>query len=205
MPQNRPSLAVTLVGKNTHFAQGTTKADFHLSGSATATTVTVTSPTTATAQLTLPAGTPTGRYTVTLTTGLEVAEAVDAFMVTPTPDNVSNICAAANNLGNLFQGASSTMTGAIEADGVADWFKVSFSAGTTLNLTLRNAVAGTGGSEFQMQVFSACGIPLGAATTGGGQKTLTVPDSGPHAVIVRVFASVWNVAGPMYSLVLDGR
>jgi hypothetical protein len=66
-------------------------------------------------------------------------------------------------------------------------------------------VAGTSGSEFQMQLFSSCGVPLGTMTTGSGQKTLTVPDSGPHSVIVRVSASRWDVAHPTYTIVFEGR
>jgi hypothetical protein len=201
--QNRPSVTVTLTGQNTHFVQGTTKADFHLSASGTSVPLTVVSPTTATAQLTLPAGTATGRYTVSLTTGLEVAEAVEAFTVTPTPDSFANTCGTASFVANLAQGLTQLVTGTIEAAGVEDFFRISFATGTSVKVTLSNADGSA--SDFQLQAYSTCSTPIGAPTTGTGLKTVDLPDSGPHTVVLRVSANPWNVARPTYQLRIEGR
>jgi hypothetical protein len=204
-PQNWPNVTVTLTGQNTHFVQGTTKADFHFSASATPVAVTVTSPTTATAHVTVPSGTPTGRYTVTLATGVEIAEAADAFMVTPGPDSISNVCVGAQVRGSLAPGTSVQITGAIEASGIEDWLVIQLVGGASVHLTLRNASPDGTGSEFQMQAYSSCGSPLGAPTTGTGAKTLDLPASGPYTVTIRISASSWDVARPTYRLQAEGR
>jgi len=200
---DRPSVTVTFTGQNTHFAQGVTSADFHLPG--VQPVLTVVSPTTATAQLTLPAGTPTGRYTVTLATGSEVAEASDGFMVTPRSDLFASICTVATSLGTLAPGQSQTATGVVELASAEDWFKVAFPSGASLNFTLRSATAGSGGSDFQLQLYSSCGVPIGAVTTGAGQKTAVAPDSGAHTVLVRVTANPWDLARPTYVLLIESR
>jgi hypothetical protein len=204
--QNRPNITVTLTGQNTHFVQGTTNANFHFSSTSGSVPVTVTSATTATAQIAVPQGTPSGLYTVTLATGSEIAEAVNAFMVTPLPDSLPKTCATAGNLvTNVSPGISSILNGVIDTAGVEEWITVRLVNGTSAHATLSNAAAGSGGSDFQVQAYSSCATPIGSPTAGTGPKTLDLPDSGPHEIILRITANPWVVARPMYTLRLESR
>jgi hypothetical protein len=76
------SLAVTITGQFTHFAQGTTTADF---GAGITVRLTVNSATSATANLSIDPLATTGPRTVTLTTGTEVVSLTNGFLVTARP------------------------------------------------------------------------------------------------------------------------
>ncbi len=73
------SLNVVITGSQTHWAQGVTTASF--GGGIQVTSVTVTGLQSATVGITIPTGTPTGSYNVTLTTGGEVATILGGFTV----------------------------------------------------------------------------------------------------------------------------
>ena len=79
--QQGQSLTVTVTGSGTHFAQGSTTADFGGLG-VTVGSVNVASATSATVQLTISAGATLGARTVTLTTGGESASLASGFTVT---------------------------------------------------------------------------------------------------------------------------
>jgi hypothetical protein len=96
------------------------------------------------------------------------------------------------------------VTGAIEADGIADWLVVHFPSGVSLHLTIGNAASAAGASNFQVAGYSSCASMI-ITTTGTGTKSLDFPDSGPHDVIVHIVANPWNVAYPSYTLRLEGR
>jgi hypothetical protein len=78
--QQNQSLNVLITGSQTNFAQGTTVASF--GGGITVTGLTVTDLLHATASITIPNSTAAGNYTVTLTTGGEVASILQGFSVT---------------------------------------------------------------------------------------------------------------------------
>jgi len=96
------------------------------------------------------------------------------------------------------------VTGAIEAAGVEDWLVVHFT-GASVHVTLGSAVPIPGGSDFQIAIYSACSSPSTTPTTGAGIKTVDLPGSGPHDVIIRIMAGPWNAAGAMYTLRLEGK
>ncbi len=89
------SIQVLISGQNTHFLQGTTKANFgpgiSVNGGIAGApgVVQVTSPTTATAQISVPATSDTGNRTVVVTTGSEDVSLVNGFAVKRTPYLIS--------------------------------------------------------------------------------------------------------------------
>lgn len=90
-PQGQQSLAVTIAGYFTHFAQGTTQADF--GAGITVNSVAVASATSLTANISIAQSATAGPRTVAVTTGSEVAALTDGFAVslagTPTLLSVS--------------------------------------------------------------------------------------------------------------------
>lgn len=197
--QGQKNVAVGLTGSFTNFAAGTTIVSFG-PGVTLAAPLTVTSPTSATAVVNIDPGTPSGARTITLTTGQEVATIANGLTVTPRPDGFGNVCNIPTNLGTLNQGMSKEVTGQLYAHGVEDWFQVTFGAGTTLTLTLRNVQPG---SDFDIDARSACfNAPLASTTAGAAPKTLVLADSGPHTVLIRVRGSQWDVAHPTFTLSL---
>ena len=96
------TVQVAITGQNTHFIQGTTKADFGPGvsvGSAIAGAagpVQVTSATTAVAQISVPSNAPLGSRTVTAITGSEQASLANGFAVIGTPALVSSSLAQEN-------------------------------------------------------------------------------------------------------------
>jgi hypothetical protein len=119
-------------------------------------------------------------------------------------EKLPNVCSgAAKKVVSLARGQNTVVTGTIEAPVALNWITVRFSTGTSLHLTLNSAAAG--GSDFQMRAYSDCTTPLGAATSGGGTKTLDFPDSGPHSIIVRVHAKPWDDTRRSYTIALEGR
>jgi len=120
-------------------------------------------------------------------------------------DGMPNTCAiAGNKVVNVSPGLFMIVTGAIEAAGVEDWLTVHFTS-ASVRVTLGSAVPIPGGSDFQITTYSACATPLIASTTGSGIKTVDLPGSGPHDVIIRITASPWSATGAMYSLRLEGK
>ncbi len=85
--QAQQGLLVIITGQNTHFAQGTTTANF--GSGITVASLTVNSATSATAAINIDAAAMTGPRTVTLTTGTEVASLAAGFNVTAGPITVS--------------------------------------------------------------------------------------------------------------------
>ena len=119
-------------------------------------------------------------------------------------ENLPNVCSGASErVVNLARGQNTVVTGAIEAAVALDWITVRFSTGTSLHLTLSSVVAG--GSEFQVRAYADCATPLGAATSGSGTKTLDFPDSGPHAIVLRVHARPWDDTRRIYTIALEGH
>jgi len=125
---------------------------------------------------------------------------------TPIPqDGMPNTCAiAGSKVVNVSPGLFMIVTGAIEAAGVEDWLTVHFTS-ASVHVTLGSAVPIPGGSDFQITTYSACASPLISPTTGSGIKTVDLPGSGPHDVIIRITASPWSATGAMYSLRLEGQ
>jgi hypothetical protein len=120
-------------------------------------------------------------------------------------DGMPNTCAiAGNKVVNVSPGLFMIVTGAIEASGVEDWLTVHFTS-ASVHVTLGSPVLIPGGSDFQITTFSACASPLTSPTTGGGLKSVDLPGSGPHDVIVRITASPWSATGATYSLRLEGK
>jgi hypothetical protein len=196
-PQGQQNVTVQLTGSFTNFTAGATVASFG-PGVTLAGPLTVASPTTATAVLLIDPWAATGARTVTLTTGQEVATAVNGFTVTPRPDGFSNTCVSPSNLGQLYPGASKQATGQLYAANTEEWFYVTFSPGSGLTLSLKNVQPS---SDFDMDVRSACAAPQ-LASTSAGQKTLVLPDNGPHTVYIRLRASQWDVAHPGFTMTL---
>jgi hypothetical protein len=116
-----------------------------------------------------------------------------------------NACGTAGaKVVNVTPGLFMIVTGAIEAAGVEDWLTVHFTS-ASVHVTLGSAVPIPGGSDFQIATYAACSSPLTSPTTGAGIKTVDLPGSGPHDVIVRITASPWSATGAMYSLRLEGK
>jgi len=125
---------------------------------------------------------------------------------TPIPqDGMPNACAAAGNkVVNVSPGVFMVVNGGIESAGIEDWLTVHFTS-ASVHVTLGSAVPIAGGSDFQITTFSACSSPLTSVTTGGGIKTVDLPGSGPHDVLIRITASPWSATGATYSLRLEGK
>ena len=97
---------VTIVGQNTHFAQGATQVDF--GAGITVSGVTVTCPTCLSVQLSVAASAATGPRTVTVTTGTEVVQLASGFTVTAAPPILTSMAPASGRQG---QSVTSTITG----------------------------------------------------------------------------------------------
>jgi hypothetical protein len=120
-------------------------------------------------------------------------------------DGMPNSCASAGNkVVSVSPGAFMIVTGGIEAAGVEDWLTVHFTS-ASVHVTLGSPVPIPGGSEFQIATYSTCSAPSASPTTGSGTKSLDLPGSGPHDVIVRITASPWNATNATYILRLEGK
>ena len=120
-------------------------------------------------------------------------------------DGMPNTCAlAGTKVVNVSPGLFMLVTGTIEAAGVEDWLTVRFTS-ASVQVTLGSPVPIPGGSDFQIATYSACSSPLTSPTTGSGTKSLDLPGSGPHDVIVRITASPWNATNATYTLRLEGK
>jgi len=81
--QGQQNLTVTLTGKLTHFAQGSTQADF--GSGVSVTSLTINSPTSATAVVNIDQAATAGAHDIKLTSGTEVAALAQGFSVGITP------------------------------------------------------------------------------------------------------------------------
>jgi hypothetical protein len=108
----------------------------------------------------------------------------------------------ATGLGTLGPGQSTTCSGTLHAQGIQDWFTVSFASGTDLTLSVRDNVPGPGGSDFELMVVGgSCSGSIAAQTQGGNDpKTLVFPDHGPHQLLVCVKAGTWDIRRPNFTL-----
>ena len=131
--QAQQNLSVNIVGQYTHFAQGTTAANF---GAAIAViSLTVNSPTSATAVLNISAAAATGARTVTLTTGSEIDSLANGFMVTAETLAISSFTPQSGTVGSPVtiqgQGFSTTASeDSVQFNGVPA--TVAFATATTL-------------------------------------------------------------------------
>jgi hypothetical protein len=120
-------------------------------------------------------------------------------------DGMPNSCASAGNkVVSVSPGAFMIVTGGIAAAGVEDWLTVHFTS-ASVHVTLGSPVPIPGGSEFQIATYSTCSAPSASPTTGSGPKSLDLPGSGPHDVIVRITASPWSATNATYTLRLEGK
>jgi uncharacterized repeat protein (TIGR01451 family) len=168
--QGQQNLSVAITGSATHFAQGTTSANF--STGISVQSVTVNSPTSATAVVNIDPLTGTGGRSVTVTTAGESASGA-IFNVTPGPAKISQVSPNSSPQGQ--QGLSVTVTGQ--------------STHFTQGLTAANFGAGI--SVVSTTVISptraAVVINLSAAATIG-PRDVTLTTSGETATLAGGFA-----------------
>ena len=193
--QGQKNISVSLSGLGTHFAQGTTVADFG-AGITLASPPTVTSATTATVVLNVDPAAATGYHNVTVSTGLESVTLSNGFAVAFPPDPYGKSCGAASTLSFIGKGMSMLVNGRLNVAGVEDWFAVSFVSGASLTVTLKDVQPA---SDFDITAYSNCASTPVAATSGG-IKSFVLPDSGPHTVWLRVRATAWDIVHPGFSL-----
>jgi len=198
MAENQPYVNVTLTGQDTHFVQGTTTVNF---GTGQPVTATVLSPTSAQATFLPPQHTKYGTYTVTATTGTEIAELKSGFTYAPVPDAWGKTCGSATSLGVLNAGISQTRSGTLQLASTQDWFILSFASGCDLYLTLENALGSGGQTLFEItaQGDSCTGSVVGSSAQGKFHPVV-LHDSGPHLVLVCVKAASWEAADPKFVL-----
>jgi hypothetical protein len=197
--QGQKNISVSLSGLGTHFAQGTSVADFG-PGITLASPLTVTSATTATAVVNVDPAAATGYRNVTVSTGAESVTLSNGFAVAFSPDQFGKSCALASTLSFMGRGMSAVAYGRLNMAGVEDWFVVSFAPGASLTVTLKDVQPA---SDFDISAYSSCGTPI--AATSGGIKSLVFPDSGPHTVRLRISATALDILHPGFTLGIAGN
>ena len=180
--QQQTIASVTVLGNFTHFAQGTTTANF--GAGVTINSVTVNNATSATVSITITPTTNTGLRNVTMTTGAEVVTLTNGFNVTAGPAVISSLTPnnanqGANNVGIAIVGTNTNF--------VQGTTTVSFGGLITVNsLTVNSATSAT------------AVISINAAATPG-QVSVTATTGGESATIVNGFTV--NAATPVITLV----
>ena len=125
---------VTIVGQNTHFAQGATQVDF--GPGVAVSNIAVTCPTCLSAQLSVSPGALVGGRTVTVTTGTEVVQLANGFTVAAAPPILTSMVPASGRQG---QTVMSTITG-LYTHWVQGQTQVDLGAGVTVNsVTVQSA------------------------------------------------------------------
>ena len=194
--QAQQNLQIAITGQSTHFAQGTTTANF--GASVTVASLTVNSPTSATALLNIDPAAAGGARDVTLSTGSEVVTASNGFTITngtpvitlvspnSSPQGLQNL--SVNITGQFTHFAQGTTTVSLGGAGVTV-NSVSITSSTALTANIS--------------------IVLNAAT---GNRTLTVTTGGEIVSLANAFtvqqsvnqAPVITIA-PTWSLTLPSR
>lgn len=188
---------VRFTGTNTHFVQGQTRA----TGGPIYGQVSVTSPTTAVLDVTNPLS--PGVYTVSVSTGDEIAEATVPFTVTPKPDLFGKSCDAASQIAMLAAGQSYSVEGNLHARDTRDWFRIPVNQQGTLSLrveTIGNVVSPT---RFGIDVMGACGsssFRSSAVQTGGALVRLELSPVLPPYVYISVFSADWDITRTRFRL-----
>jgi len=139
--QGQTNLAVTLIGQNTHFAQGVTTVD--LGPGISVGPVTVTDATHLTAQVTIDPAAAVGARTVTVTTGAEIASLPNSFLVTGLVSNPT-ITSVIPNSGQQGQQNLSVTIAGLNTHFVQGTTTASFGTGITVaSLTVNSATSAT--------------------------------------------------------------
>ena len=176
--QGQQSLTVAISGQSTHFAQGTTQANF--GAGITVASLTVISTTAASATLNIAGGATLGPRTVVVTTGAEVVSLPNGFTV-----NTGNpiLTLVTPNTGRDQQSLAVTITGQYTnfAQGTS---QVSFGAGIAVN-----SVAVASGTSLTAQISIAGNAALGA-------RTVTVTTGAEVASIANAFTVTAAVNQP---------
>lgn len=211
--QGQPTFAVSIIGVNTRFVQGSTQANFGEGigvGGATAATfgpVTVNSPTSATAQVTIAPSAGIGLRTVSIQTGTESTSAPNSFQVLQSGAVIS---AVAPKSGVQGQTVSVVVTGQSTrfAQGTT---QVSFGQGILVNsVTVASPTSLT--AQLSIAGNAAPGLRDVIATTGTEQATLaggfTVQSSANQSPVITI-SPTWSVILPSrltltYSVTDDG-
>jgi len=130
------ALNIAITGSQTHWVQGTTTAQF--GGGIQVTSVTINSLTSATVGISIPNGTALASYTVSLTTGGEVASILNGFSVTTGAPQISAVSPPTGTQGTTF---NVNLTG-LYTHWVQGTSAASFGSGITVNsLTVSSATA----------------------------------------------------------------
>ncbi len=153
----QPTVAIT--GLDTHFVQGTTVASF--GAGVTVNSLTIHSGTSATASVTVLGNATLGPRNVTLTTGTEVATAINGFTVSGTP----SIKSVTPNTGQTGQTLTSVAIVGLNTNFVQGSTLANFGAGITINsLTVNSATSAT--ANITVQSGAGLGAHTVTLTTG---------------------------------------
>jgi Domain of unknown function DUF11/PKD domain/Bacterial Ig-like domain/Bacterial Ig-like domain (group 2) len=165
--QGQQHISVTITGQYTHFAQGTTTAEFG-SGIAVVSLV-VNSPTDATALVNVDPAAATGPRSVTVTTGTEVVTLINGFTVTAGTPVLTQVSPNSRQQGqtNLSVALTGQFTHWVQATTTA-----SFGAGITVtSLTVNSATGAT--AVVSISATATTGPSTVTVTTGTEVVTLT--------------------------------
>jgi len=171
--QGQQNLSVALAGQYTHWAQGTTTADF--GSGITVSSLKVNSPTSATAVLNVDPAAATNTRTVTATTGGEIASLDNGFTVTAGTPVLVTVNPSSGQQGQ--QNESAALTGQYThwAQGTTS---ADFGAGiTVVSLTVNSATSAT----------AVINIDPGAAT---GSRTVTVTTGNEVVPLANAFTVI---------------
>jgi hypothetical protein len=178
--QQGQGLSVTVTGTSTHFAQGTTTANF--GAGITVNAVNVTSATSATVQLTVAAGAGIGARTPTLTTGGESASLTNGFTVTAGTPVITSV-----NPGSGIQGQ--TNLNVVIAGAFTHFSQGTTTANFGANVTI-NSVTVTDATDATVNITilgtAATGSRSISLSTGGETVTSGFTVSSGSAVILSV-------------------
>lgn len=165
--QGQQSVAVTISGAYTHFAQGSSAANF--GAGITVASLTVNSPTTATAVLNIDTSAVTGSRNVTITTGTEVVTLTNGFTVTAGTPVLTQANPSTGQQGQ--QNLSVVITGQF-THFVQGTTTASFGAGTTVvSLAVNSQVSAT--AVLNIDPAAVTGSRNVVVTTGSEAETLT--------------------------------
>ncbi len=186
------SLQVTITGRNTHFVQGTTTANFGpgiIVGNAMAGAsgpVTVTSATTATAQLSIPANAALGSRTVYVSSGNEQASLLNGFSV----DGKPTLYTATPFSGKQGQTLTVTIAGAF----------TSFQQGATIasfgpDISVGGGATGAAGPVTVTSAISATAQLVIAPKAAVGLRTLSVSTGAQQESLAGAFLVLAPIIG----------
>jgi len=199
--QTGQSLQVEIKGEFTHFAQGTTQANFGAGitvGGASQNAfgpVTVINPTTVTAQITISASAVVGPRTVSVQTGAEQVVLTNAFSITAAPPPLPSIIAVTPNTAQAGQSVSVTVT-AQNTNFSQDTTQASFGAGIS--------VGGAAEGDFgPVTVNSATSITVQLtinASAVAGPRTVSVRTGVEEVSLANGFTVTATGQGPTISI-----